>query len=177
MTHAVNWITVSWTSVRYTDKYHNAPGESVVAHRFASLLGHSDNNAKEDTDRIKVTFHHNFWGAGVLERMPRVRFGQVHIYNNYFGSTGNHYCVRAGISAQLLIENNYFDGVSSPHEFNSADDQKTAFITARNNTYNNTTGDQATGGGGTAWTMVPYSAKLDAPDDVPAPVKRCAGPR
>lgn len=177
MTHAVNWITVSWTSVRYTDKYHPAEGESVAAHRFASLLGHSDNNAKEDAGRIKVTFHHNFWGAGVLERMPRVRFGQVHVYNNYFGSVGNHYCVRAGTGAQLLIENNYFDGVSSPHEFNNDDDQKTAYITARNNIYQNTTGAQLTGGGGTAWSAAPYAPKLDAPADVPAPVKRCAGPR
>ena len=177
MTHAVNWVTVSWTKIRYTSKYHNAPGEDVAQHRFASLLGHSDNNASEDSNRIKVTFHHDWWAEGVIERMPRVRFGQVHVYNNYFSSTGNNYCVRAGASAAVLIESNYFDGVASPHQFNSADDEKTANITARDNVYDKTSGDQATGGGGPAFTKAPYSPVIESADSVPAIVKQCAGPR
>jgi pectate lyase len=176
MTHAINWVTVSWTKVRYTDKYHNAAGEEVAEHRFASLIGHSDNNASEDTNRIKVTFHHDWWAEGVLERMPRVRFGQVHVYNNYFGSAGNHYCVRAGAHAAVLLESNYFDGVASPHQFNSADDQKTANITARDNVYNKTSGDQAMGGGGPAFTKAPYSPEIQSAASVPEQVKRCAGP-
>jgi pectate lyase len=176
MTHAINWVTVSWTKFRYTTAYQRPSGESSD-HRFSSLLGHSDNNASQDTGRIKVTFHHNWWAERVIERMPRVRFGQVHVFNNYFSSTGNNYCVRAGLNAGILVEGNYFDGVSSPHQFNSSSDQATAYITARNNTYNNTTGDQATGGGGTPFTNPPYSATIESASGIPALVRSCAGPR
>jgi pectate lyase len=176
MTHAINWVTVSWTKFRYTTNYQRPAGE-IADHRFSSLLGDSDSNAAEDTGRIKVTFHHNWWAERVLERMPRVRFGQVHVFNNYFSSAGNNYCVRAGLSAQLLVEGNYFDGVKSPHEFNSSADQATAFITARNNVYNNTTGSQATGGGGTPFASVPYAAIVEPPSGIPALVQTCAGPR
>jgi hypothetical protein len=53
LTHAVNWVTVSWTKVRYTPAYRGAPGEEVAQHRFASLIGHSDDNAAEDTNRLR----------------------------------------------------------------------------------------------------------------------------
>jgi pectate lyase len=176
MSHAVNWVTVSWTKFRYTTAYQRPSGESSD-HRFSSLVGHSDNNAGEDTGRIKVTFHHNWWAERVIERMPRVRFGQVHVFNNYFASAGNNYCVRAGLKASILVEGNYFDGVNSPHEFNSTDDQATAYITARNNTYDNTTGNQATGGGGTPFSNAPYSATIESASGIPALVRSCAGPR
>jgi pectate lyase len=176
MTHAINWVTVSWTKFRYTTSYQRPSGESGD-HRFSSLLGHSDNNASEDTGRIKVTFHHNWWAERVIERMPRVRFGQVHVFNNYFSSQNNNYCVRAGRNAALLVEGNYFDRVNSPHEFNNATDQGTAHITARNNAYQNTTGARATGGGGPAFASVPYSATIEPASGIPSVVQACAGPR
>jgi pectate lyase len=169
MSHAVNWVTVSWTKFRYT--------AAIPDHRFSSLIGHSDDNASEDNGRLKVTFHHNWWAEQVIERMPRVRFGQVHVFNNYYSSTGNNYCVRAGASAHLLVEGNYFDGVNSPHEFNSSADEMTASITARNNTYNGGGGNRVTGGGGTPFTSVPYSATIESAAGIPASVKACAGPR
>jgi pectate lyase len=109
--------------------------------------------------------------------MPRVRFGQVHVFNNYFASPGNNYCVRAGIGASVLVEGNYFDHVNSPHEFNNEDDQKTAHITSRDNEYDGVTGNQVTGGGGTPLTSVPYQAKVEPALGIPALVKGCAGPR
>jgi pectate lyase len=176
MSHAVNWITVSWTKFRYTTSYQRPSGETSD-HRFSSLIGHSDDNASEDDGRIKVTFHHNWWAERIIERMPRVRFGQVHVFNNYYSSAGNNYCVRAGSNAHLLVEGNYFDGVSSPHEFNDSTDQMTASITARNNTYSGTSGNQVAGGGGTPFTMAPYSATIEAAAGIPASVRACAGPR
>lgn len=113
----------------------------------------------------------------VIERMPRVRYGQVHVFNNYFASPGNNYCVRAGRNASLLIEGNYFQDVKSPFEFNNATDQGTAHITARNNTFVNVTGTQATGGGGTPFTSYPYSATIEPSGGVRDVVQRCAGPR
>ena len=58
----------------------------------------------EDTGRLKVTWHHNHWVERVIERMPRVRFGQVHVFNNYFASPDNNYCVRAGRGARLRAD-------------------------------------------------------------------------
>jgi pectate lyase len=176
MSHAVNWITVSWTKFRYTPAYQRPSGETSD-HRFSSLLGHSDDNTSEDNGRLKITFHHNWWAERVIERMPRVRFGQVHVFNNYYSSTGNNYCVRAGTNAHILVEGNYFDGVNSPHEFNSAADEMTSSITARNNTYSGVTGNQLTGGGGTPFTSVPYSATIESAAGIPTLVQSCAGPR
>jgi pectate lyase len=173
--HASNWITISWNKIHYTSNYQRPSGESSD-HRFACLIGHSDNNADEDTNRLKVTFHHNYWAEGVIERMPRVRFGQVHIFNNYFASPGNNYCIRAGAYAQLLIEGNYFDGVNYPHEFNNSDDEKTAHITARDNEYQNVNGKRAVDGGGTPFTSPPYQVSIDPARSVPDIVTAFAGP-
>jgi pectate lyase len=176
LTHAVNWVTVSWTMFRYTTAYQRPAGEDGD-HRFANLVGHSDDNDGEDTGRLKITFHHNWWGERVLERMPRVRFGQVHVFNNYFSSSGNNYCVRAGRGAQLLVEGNSFDGVKDPHVFNSDEDEATAHITARNNDYLGTTGERAMNGGGTAFTSAPYTHTVEPASGIPALVRACAGPR
>lgn len=169
--HGSNWVTISWTKFRYTA---SAPD---AAHKFSNLIGHSDDNGSEDTGRLNVTLHHNWWADGVIERMPRVRFGKVHSFNNYFASRGNNYCVRAGAKAQILVERNYFHEVQSPQEFNNSTDETTASITARDNIYQSTTGTKATGGDGPAFTSPPYSATMDAASDVPAVVQRCAGPR
>lgn len=176
VTHAANWITVSWTKFLYTANYQKPEGEPSD-HRFSSLLGNSDDNGKEDAGRLKVTFHHNWWADRVIERMPRVRFGQVHVANNYFSSQGNNYCVRAGTGARLLIEANYFDAVKSPHEFNSEADERTAHITARDNVYFNTTGNQQTDGDGEPFANAPYALALDPVDSLAALVTTCAGPR
>lgn len=108
ISHGADWITVSWCRFYYTDT-----GNS---HRFANLIGHSDNNAGEDTGKLHVTFHHNWWGTLVHERMPRVRFGRVHLYNNFYNSPGNNNCIRAARDSEILVENNYFDSVKNVWE-------------------------------------------------------------
>ena len=171
VTHASNWVTISWTIFRYTSA---APDPS---HKFSNLFGHSDNNADEDRGRLNITAHHNWWREGVTERMPRVRFGQVHVFNNYYTSTGNNYCVRAGTEAHILSESNYFQGVNSPHVYNNATDETTSYINRRNNVFDATTGTNVSGGGGTPFDNPPYSASIDDANDVPALVQACAGPR
>jgi Pectate lyase len=108
ISHGADWITVSWCRFYYTD-----PSKD---HRFSNLVGHSDNNAGEDAGRLHITFHHNWWGRLVHERMPRVRFGRVHLYNNYYNATGNNYCIRAALGSEILVENNYFDTVKNVWE-------------------------------------------------------------
>jgi uncharacterized repeat protein (TIGR02543 family) len=133
-----NYVTVSWTKFYYTSASTN--------HQFCNLIGSSDTRTT-DRGKLKVTFLNDWWGPGCKERMPRVRFGQVHVVNNYFGSTGNSHCVRAGIEANLLVEGNYFEGVAKPIDL--FENNFTA-VTVRNNTFVNVTGN--TLGSGTAFT-------------------------
>jgi alpha-tubulin suppressor-like RCC1 family protein len=64
----------------------------------------------------RLTFHHNWWGDNILEEMPRVRHGQVHIFNNYYSPSGNNYRIGAGWMSKLVVENNVFDGANEPGE-------------------------------------------------------------
>jgi pectate lyase len=105
MTHACDFVTVSWCRFYYTSN-HN--------HNFVNLIGHSDDNAAEDTGHLRITLHHNWWSTLCKERMPRVRFGQVHLFNNYYNCTGNDYCIAVGVSSQILLESSCFDNVNNP---------------------------------------------------------------
>ncbi|MCC4317769.1 pectate lyase family protein [Streptomyces malaysiensis] len=89
--HGSDNITVSWN--KFAD------------HFKGSLVGHSDNNASEDTGHLKVTYHHN-WFTNVYSRIPSLRFGTGHFYDNYVqgAETGVH----SRMGAQTLVENNVF---------------------------------------------------------------------
>ena len=107
ITHGSDNVTVSWCKFQYT---------SNTGHNFVNLIGHSDNNAAEDTGKLHITFHHNWWSTLCVERMPRMRFGRVHSYNNYFNCAGNNYCVRASIQSEIRLQNNSFEGINTPYE-------------------------------------------------------------
>ena len=171
-------VTVSWTKFHYTARTDNGGSDSTGAsgHRFSDLVGGAD-NSPGDVGKLNVTWHHDWWADRVSERQPRVRYGKNHIFNSLFSGSGDDYCVRAGMNAQLLVENNAFIGVSNPQQFNSTVDQTTSFITANNNLYTGTSGSKSTGGGGTAFTMAPYTYTLDDPATVQAAVQAGAGPQ
>jgi len=59
-------VTVSWNRFIGSDK--------------ASLVGSGDGQTG-DQGKLKITYHHNRWDD-VRERAPRVRYGEVHVYNN-----------------------------------------------------------------------------------------------
>jgi pectate lyase len=177
ITLAADYVTVSWTKFHYTSRTDNNGSDSTGAsgHRYSNLVGGSDNSSG-DVGKLNVTWHHDWWADKVVERQPRVRYGKNHVFNNLYTSTGDDYCVRAGMDAQLLVENNAFVGVASPQQFNSTADQGTSFITANNNLYSGTSGSESTGGGGTAFTKPPYTYTLDAASSVQSAVQSGAGP-
>ncbi len=178
VSNGANFVTISWTKFHYTPRTDDVGDDSTGAagHRYSNLVGGSDNTTA-DADALNVTWHHNWWADNVVERQPRVRFGENHLFNNYWASPTTNYCVRAGIQAHVLIENSYFDGVKSPHQFNNATDQETANIAVNGNVYDATSGTQATGGGGPAFTDPPYDYTLDDAAAVPDLVQRGAGPK
>lgn len=98
ITNAADLVTVSWNRFLNHDK--------------VSLIGSSDtgNTATADRGKLRVTLHHNFYD-NVGQRTPRVRFGQVHVYNNYYNIVNNPgfgYSWGVGIESQIYAENNYF---------------------------------------------------------------------
>ncbi|WP_426451360.1 pectate lyase family protein [Paenibacillus sp. S-38] len=95
-----NYITVSYNHFEEHDK--------------TSLIGSSD-SATYDANNLRVTMHHNYF-EGTGQRVPRVRFGQVHVYNNYY-SHSTLYAVGVGVSAQVVSESNVFDSVSAPFAY------------------------------------------------------------
>lgn len=102
---AADLITVSWCKFSYTfDSGHN----------FVNLLGHSDGNAAQDTGKLRITMHHNWYSTLCKERMPRVRFGQVHVYNNYYSAAGSNYNIGVGNNSRILVENCYFENQPAP---------------------------------------------------------------
>ena len=99
-------ITVSWCKFLY---------ETEQPHALASLIGSSDGEVIS-SNKLHVTFHHNWFGQNIKERMPSVRWGTVHLFNNFYQAPGNDYCIRTRLNAQSRIENNCFDGVKNPWE-------------------------------------------------------------
>ena len=98
ITNAADLVTVSWNRFQNHDK--------------TMLIGSSDSGATAtgDKGKLRVTLHHNLFD-NVGQRSPRVRFGQVHVYNNYFKivNTPNYgYTFGVGVESQIYAENNYF---------------------------------------------------------------------
>jgi pectate lyase len=178
ITNAADFVTVSWTKFHYTPRTDNSGSDSTGAsgHRFSNLVGGSDNSSG-DVGKLNITWHHNWWADNVVERQPRVRYGKNHILNNLFTSTTSNYCVRAGMDAQILVENNAFVGVKNPQQFNSTADQGTSTITAQGNLYSGTSGTQSTGGSGTPFTTPPYAYTPDATAGLQAAIQSGAGPK
>jgi pectate lyase len=94
ITNASDLVTVSWN--RFLD------------HDKVMLIGSSD-NAPLDVGRLRVTLHHNLW-SGLGQRAPRVRYGQVHVYNNLYriGSDDPfQYSWGVGVQSAIYAEQNF----------------------------------------------------------------------
>ena len=143
ITHADDFITISWTKFHYSSARTDPTGSDSTGangHRFSNLVGHSDSNGTEDTGHLTITWHHNWWADYVVERQPRVRFGRVHVFNNLYTSVGDNYCIGVGVGANLRTENNVFVGVKTPINTISYSDATSA-ISSSDNLYSGTSGD------------------------------------
>jgi pectate lyase len=76
-------------------------------HDKTMLIG-SSNTVGADVGKLRVTLHHNRW-HNVGQRAPRVRFGQVDVYNNLYQATDEDnysYSIGVGVFAAVYAENN-----------------------------------------------------------------------
>ncbi|WP_344607923.1 polysaccharide lyase family 1 protein [Streptomyces glaucus] len=95
--------------VRGSD-YVTASWNVFTEHDKTILIGNSDSESTAAGDRghLKVTLHHNLF-ARLVERTPRVRFGQVDAYNNHVVADGTYsYSFGIGKESQLVAEHNAF---------------------------------------------------------------------
>lgn len=96
ITKASNHVTVSWNRFERHDK--------------TSLVGSGD-KAVADEGKLKVSFHHNLW-LDVKERAPRVRYGEVHVFNNLHVATAAErygYSLGVGFRSRLYSEANAWE--------------------------------------------------------------------
>ncbi|MFT4401848.1 pectate lyase [Bacillus sp. SW14] len=97
--NGANYITMSY------NYYHD--------HDKSSIFGSSDSKTSDD-GKLKITLHHNRY-KNIVQRAPRVRFGQVHVYNNYYegskSSSGYAFSYAWGIgkSSKIYAQNNVID--------------------------------------------------------------------
>ncbi len=97
ITNASDLVTVSWNILANHDK--------------AMLVGSSD-SASADRNRLRITLHHNLF-HDLGQRVPRLRFGQAHVYNNQYslspaGAARYGYSWGIGIESSLFAQNNHF---------------------------------------------------------------------
>ncbi len=96
ITNGSDLVTVSWS--RFAD------------HDKAMLIGNSD-SATGDRGKLRVTLHHNEF-ASVVQRAPRVRYGQVHVYDNRYvvdeDDTDYRYSIGVSTESAVHAENNAF---------------------------------------------------------------------
>lgn len=118
-----DWVTVSWNHFYHYNK--------------TMLLGHVDSNAVQDSGRLHVTYHHNYF-ENTYQRHPRVRFGKAHVYNNYFfndrtgPSSQISYIALAGPEAELYLEANNIYVDSGELYVVSEDSEQSAKVTFTN---------------------------------------------
>ncbi|MBP3985736.1 hypothetical protein J5837_15100 [Pseudoxanthomonas helianthi] len=109
VTNEADLVTISWNRFENHDK--------------TMLFGSSD-GASADRGKLRITLHHNYF-LDVGQRAPRVRYGQVHLYNNFYKVSDEAAAVRYGYSwgvgfeSRIVAQNNHFrtGGLIDPAAF------------------------------------------------------------
>lgn len=155
ITRQSSYITISWNH--------------FYKHSKTMLIGHSDSETG-DAGFLKTTIHNN-WFDGTEQRHPRVRFGEVHVFNNYYLNNGL-YGVASTMEADVVMEGNYFDGVPFP-SYSGYQDSGPGDLVERNNVYHNSGTAQTRGTAFEPQTY--YTYVVGDPALVPDTVRTGAG--
>jgi pectate lyase len=182
VTKGADMVTVSWCKFLY--------GPKIVGnvHEFVHLIGSSDSDGSS-SKLFHVTLHHNWYGTNAMERMPSVRWGRVHVFNSFYTASGNNYCARTRIGSQVLVENNFYQGVQNPWELYTTSGTTGLLLAVSNNipylstAYGNTWVNGWTSGASlipgtnslSYFTPVPYSYSPDDASVVPYYVQTYSG--
>ncbi len=158
-------VSVTWCTFSYEKPPRSGGSGGSPDHRYTNLIGSSD-GATGDRGKLRVTFQYCRWGEGCKERMPRVRYGKVHVANCYFSSSVANQGIRAGYEADIRAEGNYFiSGYNKPIDLYK--DDYTAVYANNNQNASNINK-------GSAFNP-PYSITIADPSTIIAPITSCAG--
>jgi len=171
-------VTVSWCRFHYIQQ---------TSHCYVNLIGNSDSQTG-DLGYLHVTIHHCWFDTNCVERMPSVRFGRVHVYNNYYNADSIKYGVRTRLYAECLVEGNYFENMRNPWELLTTTGTTGKLYASNNNvTFMDTSfgvswisgwyPGQSLIPGDDEVFIPPYSYTLDPVENVKAEVRQYAGNR
>lgn len=157
--------TTQYVTVSYNYLHHSGRG---------GLIGYSDN----DTDNTYITFHHNRY-EDIDSRLPLLRYGTVHAYNNYYNNIAKS-GMNPRIGGQIKAENNVFENAENPIGTFYTDDlgywdvSGNVFtnVTWVSNSTNHPAGPTVES---TTSITIPYVYKLDQASCVKTVVKATAG--
>jgi len=159
-------ITVSWCRFYFTQPAEK--GNRVM------LIGNSDDSI-DDAGTLHITLHHNWFGQNCRQRIPSVRYGKVHLYNNYYDCVQNMYGLWSRVKAECLVENNVFAGIKNPYSIHVEGEAPgdRGKLCGRGNLFENCTGvtDE---GKDTVFTPA-YEYQADSAETVAEAVKARAG--
>jgi pectate lyase len=111
ITKGSNYVTVSYCCIHNHEKTH--------------LIGSSDSTTS-DSGKLKVTFHHNYYYS-VGQRLPRVRYGVAHCYNNVYQDVTS-YVFGIGVESTIYAQaNTYISVASKTSTFTSSSHKSGAF--------------------------------------------------
>lgn len=102
-------VTFTWCKFGYKIK---------SSHNLSNLIASSDKET-ESQGKLNVTFMFNWW-VSASQRMPRCRFGNIHVVNNLYTSDASvtagtdQIGVSAGVQCHVRTEKNVFIGINNP---------------------------------------------------------------
>lgn len=111
--------SISGDQLDFTDgaNYATVSNNQFLSHNKSILIGSSD-GMTSDQGKLNVTIDHNLF-AGVSQRDPRVRFGNVEVANNLYQDSSSQanrfqYNLGVGVDSNITSQNNAFEtnGVS-----------------------------------------------------------------
>ncbi|MCY7673885.1 pectate lyase family protein [Bacillus safensis] len=146
-----DYITFSWNYVHDSWK--------------TMLMGSSDN----DNYNRKITFHNNRF-ENLNSRVPSMRFGEGHVYNNYYKGILTT-AINSRMGAKMRIEHNVFE--NTKNAIGSWDSSQVGTWHVINNSYINSTGSLPTSSTGTY--NPPYNYSLLNVNNVKSEVISNAG--
>jgi uncharacterized protein YjdB len=157
------YVTVSWCYLH--------------DHMKCSLIGHTDNSGQQSTDsQMRITYHHN-WFSHTDGRNPSIRFGAIHMFNNYYEEISD-YGLAARDGAHAKVENCHYNNVllsMSTDKF-PVSGLPNGFICQSGNLFTGSTGAPVISQTGCDfWNNLPYSYTLDPVANVASIVKANCG--
>ncbi|RZJ78169.1 MAG: pectate lyase [Flavobacterium sp.] len=93
-----DFVTISW------NKIHDS--------HIPVLIGFDDND-KGDAGKLNVTMYNNYF-YNTNERQPSVRFGKVHVFNNYINNNQGGYAMGSRCGAIIRTDNNVIENSNAP---------------------------------------------------------------